>query len=93
MREGFDGRRVDDADSVTRLVQKERERPAVSAGGLQTGVDSLDALLGEPLLELLEAGRVVRKDFMFKFAVKVDETNVELQFGDVDAQCWFCHGC
>jgi hypothetical protein len=47
--EGFDGSRVDDTHHVTRLMQKEGERLTVSAGGFQTGVDSLDAPARKPL--------------------------------------------
>jgi len=42
-------------------MQKEGKRFAVSAGGFQAGVDSLDALHGEPVKQLLEAGQSVGK--------------------------------
>jgi len=55
-------------------------------------VDSLDALLGKPFKQLLEACRSVGKDPMLELAAWVDETDVELQFGDVNTKCWFSHG-
>jgi hypothetical protein len=73
-------------------MEKERECFAVSAGGFEASVDALDALLGEPITELLEAGRSVGKDFMLKLAALVDETGIELQFGDVNAKSRFYHG-
>ena len=78
MGEGFDGRRVDDAHLVARLIKKEREGFAVSASGFEASVDALDTLLGEPLQQLLAAGRGVRKDFMLELAALVDETEIEL---------------
>jgi len=76
--EGFDRSRVNDADSVARLVQKESQCFAISAGGFQTGMNSLNALLLEPLLELCKASRGVGKDFMLEFAAWLDEAGVEL---------------
>jgi hypothetical protein len=29
---------------------------------------------------------------MLEFAARVDEADIELQFGDVNAEHWFCHG-
>jgi hypothetical protein len=76
---------------LARLIKKEREGFAVSASGFEASVNALDALLGEPLHQLLEAGRGVGKDFVAEFAALVDETDIELEFGDVNAKCWFSH--
>jgi hypothetical protein len=76
---------------MTCLMQKERERVAVRAGGFEAGVDSLDALAGEPVRELLEACDSVGKEFMTELATSVDETDVELEFRDVNAEHWFSH--
>jgi hypothetical protein len=72
-------------------MEKERERFAVSAGGFEAGVETLDPLLGEPLTQLLEATCSVGKEFMLKFSFDADEANIELEFGDVNAEYWLCH--
>lgn len=54
-------------------------------------MDALDPVFGEPPLELLKACDSVGKDFMLELATCVDETDIELQFGDVNAEHWFCH--
>ena len=33
----------------------------------------------------------VRKDFVLEFTVVLDEEDVEFEFRDVNAKCWFCH--
>ena len=54
-------------------------------------MDSLAILLGEPVKQLLEACRGVGEDFIIELAAVIDETRVELQFGDV-AKSAFSHG-
>jgi hypothetical protein len=73
-------------------MEKEREGFAVSASGFEASVNALNTLLGEPVTELLEAGRSVGEDFMLEFAALVDEADIELQFGDVNAKSRFYHG-
>src|SRR2546423_10201400 len=73
-------------------MQKEGKRLAVRAGGFEAGVDTRDALLREPVKQLLEAGRSVREDFMLELATRVDETDIELQLGDVNAESRIGHG-
>jgi hypothetical protein len=70
----------------------ERECFAISAGGFHAGVNSLDILLCEPLGQLLKASQSVWKEFMPEFAIEIDETDIELKFGDVDAKHRLCHG-
>lgn len=55
-------------------------------------MDSLAILLGEPVKQLLEACRGVEEDFIIELAAVIDETRVELQFGDVKAKSGFSHG-
>ncbi len=59
---------------------------ASSASGFQTGVDTLDALLCQPLTQLLKACCSIWKDFMTEGAAWVDEAHIELEFCDVDAE-------
>jgi hypothetical protein len=47
-------------------------------------MNSLNAVLGKPLGELLKACRRVGKDFMLELTVELDEADVELEFGDVN---------
>ena len=78
MGEGFYRCRVNDADPLTGFVQKERQWFAISASRFQTGVDVLDALLCQPLLELGKAGRGVGEEFVPELPLRVDEADVEL---------------
>jgi hypothetical protein len=71
-------------------MEKERECFAVRAGGFEAGVDSLDPLLGEPGKELLKAWGSIGEEFMSQFIFEVDEANIELEFGDVNAEHWLC---
>ena len=52
----------------------------------------LDTLPDDPLSELPKASRIIREDSMLELAIEMDETDIELQFGDVDAEHWFCPG-
>ena len=91
--ERFDGRRIDDADGVTCLMQKERERFAVSAGGFEAGVDSLDALAWRATQRVARShATVLGKTLCLSLPLWLDETDIELEFGDVNAKYWFCHG-
>lgn len=67
-------------------MKKECERLAIRASGFQTGMNTLDALLCQPLTQLREACQIVSEDFMLELTAIIDETDVELQFCDVDAE-------
>ena len=45
--EGFDSRRVDEAQRVTRFMEEEGERLGVRTGRFEAGVNRLDTLVGE----------------------------------------------
>jgi hypothetical protein len=45
-------------------------------------------LPGEPVTELFKAGSSVGQAFMLELAALVDETDIELQLRDIDAQNW-----
>ncbi len=72
-------------------MKKECERLTIRAGRFQTGVDTLDALLCQPLTQLRETCRIVSEDFMLELTAIIDETDVELEFCNVDAERRFCH--
>lgn len=52
---------------------------------------SLDALFCQPLSELLKASRIIKEDFMLELASEMDVTNIELEFGGIDAEYRLCH--
>jgi hypothetical protein len=59
-------------------MKKERECFSIRAGGFHTSMDSLDALPGKPLTQLLKARSSVGKDFMLELALLLDKADVEL---------------
>ena len=62
-----------------------REGFAVSAGGFEAGVDALDILLGEPLCDLLKAGRRVRETLCLSLPLSVGGQALNSSFGNVNS--------
>jgi len=85
--ERSDGCRINEADHEPGILQKQSERFAVRAGRFQAGAAVSDLMRGEPTGELLEAVSGVLKNFVFGFAVRLNQTHIELQFGNVNARC------
>lgn len=83
---------VDDAHLQALRVQEGRQRHAIGAGGLQTGVAGPASLALEPGQEGLEAGELVVEPVMAR-PFGGQERDVEGGFGDVDAEASAFHGC
>ena len=76
---GSNGCRVDEADQIIGFKQKQCERLAVSSGCFEASVQIADLMRAEPSDELLEAVPGVGEDFMFSFAVWLNQTDIELR--------------